>query len=402
MLLDAGPKALEFVLDFFAHHGTMPTLDTVEQSIGEELEEETPEPFKYYIELLKKRWIGNTLNDAIIDTGQALEKRDVDTALTAVKDAVKRVGEKNVSISDVGLVDLRDTTQDRWDRYQHLKKLKGQIDGLPFPWPAMNDATMGIHKGELWFIVARLKIGKTWSEIALADHFLRFQNKVLLVTMEMSVSQISTRIDAMYAKLPYGDFKCGRLDPHLEKKFADSLMEWKADGQLPLWVCGKGRLRTVQDLELLIEELKPNIVLIDGVYLMRTGGGSDRISKWEKVSTIADELQDLTQRKQVPILATTQFNRKVTRKRIDAGSEDIGFSLELAQNCHGLIALFQTEEMRHSKEMLVRLLEIRDGEPVSLYISWDFTTMDFSQKSIVTAEQLNTSSDDDDEGPIKY
>jgi intein/homing endonuclease len=834
MLLDDGPKALTFIMNFYQKHGAMPTRDTVELSIGEDLEEECPEPMEFYIDLVKTRWSGNRINNAIIKSGEALDKRDVESALAELKTTIKEIGDKSASISDIGLVDLRDTTQDRWDRYAKLKSLKGKIDGLPFPWPAMNDSTRGIHNGELWVIVARMKVGKclregtlvpdpadgrlypieeivkqqrsiftfsqeeegsvkseipsqywdngikeclrvgtrlgnlleattneplltpdgwrhletlkvgdkvaipakipepacsvpmdddellvlsallaegsctghhtsfsnfdsefleqfeetvarmdcsvtecsngslsvsgnrrgryknkvlnltrrynirklakekrvppevfsipnsqlcwflghfwscdgtigkqkgsisiglasegmiddlrhlllrfgivckkrykkakrggkefdswelsvrgqskptfvqeigpyllggrkrqlsrippvsklnddavrttphlrslvescmkksgstwkelwgdygwkvgyrkspgirglgiksegslvprakfrfflewlrkkgvcgdefnelcwimskeiawdeivsvepigahqtydltvdsthcyvaggfivhnSWLEIALCDHFFRENYRVLLATMEMSVVQMSTRFDSMFAKLPYGDFKCGKLDQHLEEKFAGSLQEWKREDTLPFWICGKGRLRTVQDLELLVEELQPDIVLIDGMYLMRTRGGKGSESKWEKVSTIADELQDLTQRKQIPIIASTQFNRKVTRKKIDAGSEDIGFSLEIAQNCHGLIGIFQTEEMRGSKELLLKLLEHREGEPVNMFLNWDFVNMDFSQKSIVTNEELTVSTnDDEDEGAIQY
>lgn len=402
MLLDEGPKALEYISEFFGKHGMMPTIDTVEAFVGESLEESCPEPLAFYIDLVKKRWSGSRINDAIIKSGESLDKRDVETALHTLKDTVKEIDDKSASLSDVGLVDVRDTTKERWDRYAYLKSLKGQIDGYPFPWDALNDSTRGIHNGELWIIVARTKIGKSWCEIALTDHFFRYGNKVLLATMEMSISQMSTRLDAVFAKLPYGDFKCGKLDPHLEKRFADSLQVWKEDGRPPLWICGKGRLRTVQDLGFLVEELNPDIVLIDGLYLMRTRGSQKSESKWEKVSTIADELQDLTQKKQLPIIASTQFNRKVTRKKIDAGAEDLGFSLEIAQNCHGLIGIFQTEEMRNSKELLMKLLEHREGEPVNMFLNWDFTTMDFSQKSIVTNEQLATTEDDEEEGAIQY
>jgi len=64
--------------------------------------------------------------------------------------------------------------------------------------------------------------------------------------------------------------------------------------------------------------------------------------------------------------------------------------------------MFQTEEMRAQKEMLLKLLEHREGEPVNIFVNWDFTTMDFSQKSVATMEQLNASKEDEEEGAIQY
>lgn len=831
MLMDAGRPGLEFVQEFFASHGQMPTVDTLEQNVGEEFREDAPEPLNYYIDLVKKRWVGNTVNKSLIAAGEFLDSRDPDGAVEKLKETLKEVATKTTGIQDTGLADMRETTDQRWKDYEHMKNLRGQIDGMPFPWDAFNNSTMGIHKGELWFIVARLKLGKclregtlipdadsghllpiekiveqkrriltfskefgnilsvkpseywdngvkpclrletrlgnvleattdepmltpggwrqlselkkgdkvaaaayvptpritvsmdeslivllagllaeggctghrtsftntdkdivkemakaigeydcefspvknkkdnydivgkvryknlvvnltrhfnirklskhkripreifslpneqlsqflaffwscdgciasqsgsmtvglasegliddlrhlllrfgivtkkrykqvtlknkkydsweldvrgqsktsfvqkigahligakkralsrvpktrkpnddslvttthlkelvravlmrtgaywkdfwewygwkvgyrkspgicglglrkdgdhvprkrlrafvawvteqgiqceelaelfwmcsdqiawdsvksvkdigqhqtydltvdnthcfvaagfvvhnTWTLVALAEHFFRKGNRVLLASMEMPISKIARRLDTVYTKLPFGDFKKGLLDNAMEVKYIQSLAEWKGSDQTPLWICGKGRIRTPQDLELLIEELKPDIVLIDGVYLMRVAGMRSGGSKWEKVSMIADELQDLAQRKLVPIMATTQFNRSVTKKKVDAGSEDIGYSYELAQNADGLIGLFQTDEMRNSKEMLVKLMEHREGEPVTIFIHWDFTQADFSQKSVVKEGDL-VKADDEADSRIVY
>ena len=405
MLFDESKKAFEFIQKFFSDHGEMPKLDTLEQNIGVEFREQTPEPMSYYTSLVKKRWKGNVINSALGEADRVLIDKakgttDPDRAAGVLKEVIQKISDAEGEVGDVGIVDLRTNTEERWQDYLRVKNLAGKIDGYPLPWPALNDSTMGIHDGELWFVVARLKTGKTWIELVLADHFSRDKLRVLVVSMEMPISKISKRIDSVYGKLPYGDFKRGRLSQDLEVKFCGALGEWKLN-EVPFWVCGKGRVQSPQDLDLLIEEIKPDVVLVDGIYLMKVKGGKGG-SKWERVSTIADDLQDIALRKMVPIIGTSQFGRKVKKDKLDAGSEDIGFAYELAMNCDGLIGIFQTEDMRAGKEMLLKLMEHREGEPINLLVHWDFATMDFSQKSIVKDGDLQKDDDDDDGGRIQY
>jgi len=276
-----------------------------------------------------------------------------------------------------------------WDTVVHIETIgKHQTYDL---------TVSGTHN----FIAGGFIVHNSWAEVSLAEHFWRWGYKALIITMEMPVSKISRRIDSMFSKLPFGDFKCGRIDSTLEERYSNDLNNWK-QAQIPLWVCGKGRVRTTQDLELLIEELHPDIVLIDGIYLMRPVVAGKSGTKWEKVSTIADDLQDITQRKLVPIIGTTQFNRKVKKKDVEAGAESLGFAYEIGQNADGLIGLFQSEEMRGSKEMLLRLFEHREGEPINLYINWDFSTMDFSQKAVVKDEDLKAVSGGEEDETITY
>lgn len=105
MLLDDGPKALGFVTEFFGKHGTMPTLETVEAFVGESLEVECLEPMGFYIDLVKKRWLGNKINNGIIESGEALDNRDVDRALAAIQETVAAVTSRGIGGERVYVTD---------------------------------------------------------------------------------------------------------------------------------------------------------------------------------------------------------------------------------------------------------------------------------------------------------
>jgi replicative DNA helicase len=388
-------SALEFAQDFYSKHGKMPEIATVEELVGVSVNIDSPEPVTFYADKIRERWLMQQLLLGTDNFNTCMKAGDYRAALSALEKTSVVAKSKLIDVKDIGIVDLRTNTKERMDEYKKLQSLGGTIDGLSFPWPAFNTATMGIHKGELWFFVARMKTGKSWIEVYLATHFFKSKKSVLLVTMEMPISKMSRRIDAVFSHLPYGDFQQGKLDIGLVERYSSDLEVWKSPDNPPFWVCGRGRVKTPMDLDLLIEEIRPDAVLVDGVYLMNASGMKPT-SKWEKVAAVADELQGIAQRRLVPIIGTTQFNRKVKKTTLDGESDSIGFALELSQNCDGLIGLFQSPEMKSNKKMWLRMLEVRESEAVSIETNWDFGTMNFDQVAVIDEEAMLAKEDGDD------
>lgn len=405
MLFDKPKDALKFVTSFYAQYAKMPDKATVENTTGVVLNENPVEPLEYYADQIRDRWLGNQLKPGLQVAANEIAARRPKDALDKIKDMVARVSGLD-AIPDAGLVDLRDNTAQRLADYEAVKARGGKIDGLPLPWPILNQATMGVHKGELWFFIARTKLGKSWAEFVLAHHFWTMGIRALVISMEMSLSKVARRVDAIAAQVPYGDFKSGKLAQPFEDRFKATLDTFRGVGNpspTPMWLAGNGRVKTTQDIEVLINELEPDVVLVDGMYLMRPSAGTSRNGgKWERVAAVADDLQMLAQRKQIPLIATSQFGRKVGRENKDATSGDVGFAYEIVQNADGVIGMFQDEEMRVMRRMLLRLLEHREGEPVNLMVNWDFTTMNFSEIGVVSGEELSKKDDKDDDSRVQF
>jgi len=393
MLFDKGKEAYQFIEEFFAQYGKMPEKETVEQGVKITLPDDVPEPLSYYADLLKSRWVENILSKGLDKAVDKLRVKDSDGALSDLKDAISKTSKLDEG-GRQGLVDMRETTEIRWKEYERIKKLD-KIDGKPLPWPAINHATMGVHNGELWFVVGRLKSGKSWSVVVFAQHFWAMGERVMLITMEMPVDKIQRRIDASYARLPFQDFKSGKLTTELEMQYTESLKTFRDKNQKPLWVVGNGRVRTVQDIELLVEEYKPTIVLVDGMYLMQLPG-SRIANKWERVSTVSDQLQHLALKKQIPVIATSQFTRKVRKGKLEAEAGDVGFAYEIPQNADVLLGMFQDDDMKLEKRMLIRLMEHREGESVNVMVHWSFDAMDFSEIGVVQGDEIKRKSADEE------
>jgi len=381
MLFDEGRKVHAFIKDYRSKYGNMPPISTVETETGAALPA-APDLIQFYIDKVLERTTANRVGEAMKKAQEKLKVGDADDALRVLQESVLRLqpGQKTPKKVE----NLSETTAERFVDYIERAQNVG-IDGIVTPWPLLTKETQGWHPGEFWIVVARKKTGKTWALVLMTEVAWRAGERPLLVSMEMPKQKIRKRFDAMHSKLPARDFKDGTLGVFGEQKYLDVLKDMT--GKHPVWVAGDGMVRTVADVELLIDELKPTLVLIDGVYMMFPASGMPK-SKYDRVSMVADELQSLFLRKKVAGIASTQFNRQLKSGTLKGQSEQIGFAYELALNCDGMIGLFGNEETKRKKEMVLTLMEHREGEELEILVNWDLNTMDFTEIGAVNVWKL--------------
>lgn len=392
MLFDEGLKVVAHAMSFFTEHGKMPALETVEAETGVSLAGDVAEPIEYYIKEIVKRWKGNTVGAGLRQAVKALELGDPDQSLVTLIDTVSKV--RKVGSAGNSLVDLTDerSIQKRIETYEKLKALGGELDGIPTPWESINRVTRGIHEDELWIILGKLKSGKTWAEIVLALHAWRTGwetgRKVLLVSEEMGIPKVARRWDAVNAQLPYGDFKRGQLATPVEERWHAALEKTK--GKPSFWVAGRQRVKSVADLDMLIEETRPDITFVDGAYFLNNEQRSD--SKWERSAGVADQLQALVQRRRHPVVATWQFNRKVKTGQAEGVAEDVAFAYEVMQDADVALGIFRPEDLERKKQAILRLVETRESEKLNpLLIEYDFDLMSFKEIGEVHGQEVATS-----------
>jgi len=235
------------------------------------------------------------------------------------------------------------------------------------------------------FVAANLIVHNTWMLMLFLERMWSSGCKPLLVSMEMPIKTVSRRFDALHTCLPYGDLRAGTLGDFLERKYMNSLAEFQAKHEI--WIAGNGRIKTPADIEVLCKELEPDVVLIDGMYLLSPSRG--RVgSKYERVSMVVDELQPLAHKLDIPIMVTTQFNRSLKKKTGGDATDSIGYAYEIAQNADVLIGMFSNDDLKASRRMLVTLMEHREGEDLNMLVRWDLDEMNFDFIGTVDAEEL--------------
>lgn len=225
------------------------------------------------------------------------------------------------------------------------------------------------------FVANDLIVHNTWTLVQLAHHAWKVQNKrVLFVTTEMSKVKIFQRWASLNWKMPYNDLRKAQLPAFQEEAMRKGIMELK--GAEGLSIVGGTFNFTFDALEAAIDECKPELVLIDGLYLMRSGGEG----RTEKAANTFDATKILAKRMQLPFVTSTQFNRDV--KQNNAGSmsvEKIALSDAAGWNADLVYGLAQTEDMKRDKRMIIKPLKFREGTGEDIECWWDFDRMVFDE-----------------------
>ena len=260
---------------------------------------------------------------------------------------------------------------------EYYQKLKKGIVGYSTPWRSMNYVTNGFKKGDLVTIVARTNSGKTWFLIALLKHLIETKNddeKCFFVSTEISPVTIMLRFSCMMAGVCYDDARRGKLDHIAEAKFNHFLSNCEdyLKKKNVYIVSGKFGF-SLSALTKAIEDFKPDIVFIDGMYLIK-GKGETR---YENVSYVADKLKEFTLIYNIPIVATTQLNREVRRVRMSLYT--ISTSDVIGWNSDYVFGLEKKEGITNVWN--VYTLKSRESECVDFVVSFDLKNCKFEELS---------------------
>lgn len=259
-------------------------------------------------------------------------------ALAMMREGAATMGSRHELTNDML---LSDAYGQLYSDYQLVSSGQG-ITGLPWPWAPLNDATQGMHPGEFLLIFGRPKSMKTWVSLYIVTLLNLYANaRVLVYSLEMKPVQMIRRISAIRACVNYKSLMQGKLQPADFNRFFSALELLSQEARNPemyaqrspaLLVTGGGAGNGMSFLHAKIREFKPDIVLIDGLYLMRDERGGQKSADWKAITHISQDTKTTARDFNIPILATAQANRKADKDVKNADVSEIAYSDSLGQD----------------------------------------------------------------------
>lgn len=391
-------KIFKYLNDFFVKNGTVPTVrvfkqkfpnfeldtyknpNTFEETVG------TEEPLNFWCDELRIKTKHNKICDVVEEMAQNLETLDTEKAYENMKKGLIYIEN---DIVETQAIDITKDAKDRKANYLKRKENKGML-GIPMGIDKLDVILKGMQPKQLLTLIAKTGIGKTWFLILISAYCQLNGYRVLFLTTEMAEEQIEDRIEAMLVKMMlgedfnYGRFKSGTLNPTEEQAYY-SLLDAKETLEPLVVETATG----VSNVSAKIEQYNPDVVFIDGAYLMEDDRGAKE--DWLRVTHITRDLKSLAKLKKKPIFINSQAD-STTSKKTGPELENIGFSKAVGHDSDVVLGLLRDEEMIEDKEMKVKILKQREGTLGSVMLNWDFTRMDFS-----TLYSENTTEEDNPE-----
>ena len=252
-----------------------------------------------------------------------------------------------------------------YEDYNMLANAGGVI-GIPFPWECLNDDTQGMQKGQFIVLYGRPKSMKTWVGLNIATHAYLKGMRVLVWSLEMSEPMMLRRVTSILASVDYDKYKKAQLDPAVRDKVWQILMHIKDEelartdhgGHSPalLVVHPKGGSNGIASLQAKIREFNPDLVLVDGMYLMRDDRQKVRSIDWKAVAHISQDLKQTASTFEIPVIGITQANRGADKDPKKADLAELAYADAIAQDCDLCMRVHkQKDQSTHEWEIVISI-----------------------------------------------
>ena len=228
----------------------------------------------------------------------------------------------------------------------------GSLSGVPTGYPKLDDITGGWLKGNVILFAARPGQGKT---IALLEHTrwaAQMGQRVLFLSLEMPVISLVFRMISgqLDSGLPYSKIKTGRISidqfNDIQRQAVTNLEN------LPItWYDGANRdINYLTNLiQKIVREKKIDMIVIDYIQLM--SDSTIRTSnETEIVGSVADKIQMLAKKLNIPFLCAAQLNRSNEgRNSHRPRLSDLRSSGKLEQMASVVIGLYREDYYAYEK-----------------------------------------------------
>lgn len=273
----------------------------------------------------------------------------------------------------------------------------GSLSGVPTGYKKLDEFTGGWLNGNVILFAGRPGQGKTISLIEHAKHASRLGYNVLFLSLEMPVVSLVYRMisGTLNDTIPYSKLKTGQINIDQYQVVNDSSV--KELYNLPItWYDGSNR--DINYLSMMIQKIvrekSIKMVVIDYIQLMSDNQIKSN-DEFSVVGSVADKVQILAKKLNIPFLCATQLNRaNEGRGSHRPRLSDLRSSGKLEQMASVVIGLYREDYYAYEKakeensipefnnEIDYIFLKNRDGDTLTCQLYIDVKTSRISENNI--------------------
>ncbi len=305
---------------------TLPTTANIEQHIG----------------IIREK----SLRRRLADVAQKIKDQSLDAAANAgdVADIAGKLIFDALDNKNNSMRHIRDVLIDTHENLTAIYNNKGELTGVPTGIPTLDRTLNGLQKSDLIILAARPSVGKTSFALNIAAKAAINGNvPVAIFSLEMSATQLVTRIMSSEMGIDNGHLSSGELDDDDWEKIALAL---NSLGRAPIYISEKTAIK-ISDIRAACRRLKAEhglgLIVIDYLQLMQ---GDRTESRQQEVADMSRSLKILAKELDVPILTLSQLSR-ASEKRSDDSSpklSDLRESGSIEQDADIVMFLYRDDK----------------------------------------------------------
>lgn len=369
------------VFKFLQHHYTeyqeAPSLDIIKDNFRNYEPVVVVDTIDYFIDRVVESRRKSVIINTMLDASQALESKRDDSH----EDALLKLQQGFSLLEQTGLgstndLEIRHAAKTAMEEYLARKNSPGLL-GLPTGFPTMDASTSGLQPGQLVVIVAPPKTGKSTLALQIALNCHLNGHKPMFMSFEMSNNEQKTRYYAMKALISHKRLMTGTLTDEEESRY-NTITKNITAMDSDFWFTDSSSGLTVSAVASKIQGKNPDIVFIDGTYLMfdEVTGESNTP---QAITQITRGLKRLALKINKPIVISTQaLSWKMKKGQVSADS--IGYSSSFHQDADVIFGL-QREDENVDDTRLLRVIASRNSGLSEVSLMWDWNTGVFREMS---------------------
>lgn len=367
----------DYMNDHAMNFGRLPSTETVEAETGVIIQPFPDEPIGYWLDRFERRNQSFIISDGNAQIAELLKGGDVEKARKKIRSVHLELESRH---PEERLYRFPEVLQEVVEDHDALQ-MKGSIDGVPFGIEHLDYVTNGAQPGDTVAFVGRPGLGKSYLLLSSANCAYNHRKVPLVVTLEMPVKQCVRRILALRSHVPATLIRIGKVGWYGRRLLTATVVDVVDNNPQPFYFMQGSLGSTVEDLVLRIRETRPDIVYVDGAYMLRTSGRQD--SQWERVTATAEFLKRIATEFMIPVVSTYQFNR-----RGPGSLGNIALSDTVGQLASIVVGISEEEEddvgsFEPQQFKLLELLKGREGERGLIRIVYDMQRMQIRQHSVI-------------------
>lgn len=364
-------RSFTFILDHYNTHKALPDASAVMDVCRSEIGAQGVDA-GYLTEELIKRKLFRSVSKAMGGFGEKLRGNDPVAALESIKEfAESGAAAYGRATPPTSIFSLGKKVDESYQR------LKSGYMGLPLPWDSLTDLTMGMWPSTATYFVARPGVGKTHVAVLTALTVWREGKRVLIVSPEMSKTEIAERFFVLESGVSANHLMRGTLSDFEYNKLKATIKKNEdADG---LYIVDSDDDLSLGGLENAIRISKPDLVAVDSIYMLQIKG-----DKTERTTRAVDWIRSASKKFKIPFVCFHQLSRQATKAKKMGGGYDenaIALSDQLLWDAHAVFVMEQDKDMRADKRLRFHVGKLRrgswDGRPIDCH--WDFEAMRFDE-----------------------
>jgi len=341
---DLNRQVWKFIVKHNEKYGEVPTAVTFKDNFPTYTLHAVEDNIDYLLDqLIEYRKRQKTI-DALLDAQQAVAQQDHNAALQTMVQAAQVL--MNDGVRESLDENLSDDPMQRYDEYMSIKTRPNGLLGLSTGFNTIDKITSGVMKQQLWTIAAPPKTGKSVLAMQMAIKAQDENQRVMFQSFEMTAREMKTRYDAMRSHISHQRLIMGALKSDEEKRYLDHLGIARDDFWMPDTVAS----RTITGLCAKVEKYEPDILFVDGMYLMFDEETGETESE-RSLRSLTRSMKRVAQRYNIPVVVSTQTLRsKMRGGKVTADS--IGYTSSFLQDSDIVLVLQRQDEDDDSSRSL--------------------------------------------------